>query len=289
VSLSLRAIVCTGIAAIAFASPARAQARAMATPALDAIDSLITRGQADSARTALDQWLGANSIGPEADGATRAHALFLRGVLSRDWSDAQDAFLAVALAHPTSPHAPFALLRLSQGLFAFAHTGDATAAARATGYLERLSNDYPGTPIRAQALLWLAYAHEANRRTSDACTAAAGAIRAVGDDETASLARDVRRRTCTGDSDDRLSLPTQIFAVQLGAFRTRESADQLAARSRSAGFNARVVSLEGGSLFRVRAGSFPTQGDAELFADRLRNAGFETAIVNDVRSETTVR
>ncbi len=282
--------VCTALAALTFTTAVPARSQVSPATSLGAIDSLIAQGRIDPARAALRRWIDSNSIGPGADGTTRAHALFLRGVLAASWADAEADFLAVALSHPTSPHAPLALLRLGQGLFTSGQSGDVAAATRATGYLERLANDYPGTPVRAHAFLWLASAFDAAASSEKACSAATSASRAATDEETRALARVARTRICSAAATAATdSAATEMFAVQIGAFRARESAHQLAARSRDAGFDARIITLEGGSLFRVRAGSFTSMREAESFAARLRIAGFDTAIVNDVRFEIIAR
>lgn len=274
---------------IAIASPASVQAQASSRDTLAHVDSLIIRGELDRARASLRAWHSAHARDLGANGATRAHALYLNGLLAMDWKAAEDAFLTVALTHPTTPHASLALLRLGQGLLTAARAGDAAAGARASGYLQRLVTDYPTSSVRPAAFLWLAYAGEVAGRAGDACTAATSAAETAKDDETAALARTVRLRACGANTPLLNDAGLETFAVQIGAFRARESANELAARARAAGFDTRVVTIQGGSIFRVRSGSFPSQGDAARAAETLRRAGFDTAIVNDVRFETVAR
>jgi len=139
---------------LALPRPAHAQG-------LDHIESLLLRGRLTDARSALSLWKKEN---PRAEAAQQAHALLLSGQLATDVASAMDAWLALALTYPTSPHAPTALLRLGQGLTA---TGE---AERARGYLERLVRDYPNAPDRAAAMLWLARAQRATGRDAAACT-----------------------------------------------------------------------------------------------------------------------
>lgn len=276
-------------AVIAIAPPVPVPAQAMPRDTLAHVDSLVIRGELDRARASLRAWHSAHAVDPGANGATRAHALYLNGLLAPDWKAAEDAFLSVALTHPTTPHAPLALLRLGQGLLTAAHAGDAAAGTRASAYLQRLVTDYPTSPVRPSAFLWLAYAGENAGRDGDACSAATSAAQTARDDATATLARTVRLRACGANSPLPNDPGLETFAVQIGAFRARESADQLATRARAAGFDTRVVTIQGGSIFRVRSGSFPSLGDAASAAESLRRAGFDTAIVNDVRFESVAR
>jgi DedD protein len=63
------------------------------------------------------------------------------------------------------------------------------------------------------------------------------------------------------------------FTVQVGAFRERKVADSVAARLKSKGFPAYVISPEGaaGVLFNVRVGAYPARPDAERAQERLRD------------------
>jgi outer membrane biosynthesis protein TonB len=157
-------ILCALLLTVATAAPASAQA---ANGALDRVSNLIATGRFTEARNTLDQWERASGD-PRSDAAPadRARALYLRGVLSSDAKDAEDAFLAVVLTYPSSAAAPDALLRLGQGLLT---AGD---SRRALAYLERLRSDYPGSPQRETGLLWLARAQLAAGAATAACATA---------------------------------------------------------------------------------------------------------------------
>jgi cell division septation protein DedD len=75
------------------------------------------------------------------------------------------------------------------------------------------------------------------------------------------------------------------WTVQLGAFAARGRADGFADRLRDAGFEVRVVQVEGSDLWRVRSGRFPDDGDARDLYDRVRAAGFDAAIVPGASTE----
>jgi hypothetical protein len=134
---------------------------------LDRIQNLIATGRFTEARNTLERWERdhgdpRSSAGP----GDRARALYLRGVLSSDVREAQDAYVGVVLSYPSSAAAPDALLRLGQGLLT---AGDAN---RALAYLERLRSDYPGAPARETGLLWLARAQLASGLGPAACITA---------------------------------------------------------------------------------------------------------------------
>ena len=288
--MTMRALACALLVSVAAGMPLQAQSSRSPGDTLALIDSLIAQGNVEGARVSLGGWLAAHPAGPTTDGSTRAHALYLDGILASDWKAAEDAFLAVALTHPTTAHAPLALLRLGQGLVTTARAGDAAASARATAYLQRLTADYPTSPVRPDAFLWLAYSLESSGRSGEACTAASSAANIARDDAVASMARQAQQRSCGDIPIDRSQVARgEAFAVQIGAFRAKESADQLASRARAAGFDTRVVTIQGGSIFRVRTGSFPAQTDAQNLAEMLRRAGFDTSIVNDVHFESIAR
>ncbi len=70
------------------------------------------------------------------------------------------------------------------------------------------------------------------------------------------------------------------FAVQLGAFKTRDRADQWVSELREQGYSAFVFEYRAGGqiLYRVRVGPESDRSRAQALADRLRKAG-HTAVV----------
>jgi hypothetical protein len=229
----------------------------------------------------VESWLrdaGRTRRGP--DPALRARALLLRGRLAADPATAETDYITVALEHPTSPAAQEALLRLGQGAHA---RGD---AARATGYLERLVLDYPGTPHRAPAHLWLARALAASGRREAGCVAARqGLGTAPGDAELTALLRAEQAGLCPpGAAAPATALPAPPaapapaapgqYAVQCGAFRTAASARTFAAELRRAGVEPAVLPDPASGLVRVRAGQYATPSAAAAAVAQLRQHGF---------------
>lgn len=268
------------------------------------VDSLTSSGRLSEARSTLAAWRARHPTGsPAADPAAHAQALFLEGRLATDGAAAIDSYLALALAYPTSGLAPAALLRLGQGLLA---SGD---APRAAAYLERMTTDYPRASERPAGLLWLARAHAAARRTDRACTAARSGLQATtADPAILALLRVEEEDACrvaepqaqppaartdpTPPPPARAEPPAPAqqradarFAAQAGAFRDHDAARALAQRLARAGFDARVVLLDGSALARVRIGRFTRAADAEAEAARVRARGFEAIVIDDVPRE----
>lgn len=70
-----------------------------------------------------------------------------------------------------------------------------------------------------------------------------------------------------------------LFKVQVGAFKNRENAEELAQRLTKAGFNQFVYSEDG--LFKVQAGAFQEKNNADDLAQRLKSGGFDAFVYQD--------
>lgn len=263
------------LAGAATTAPAAAQELAR-------VDSLVAHGRFTEARAALARW---HEQHPRTDRATppdeRAHALMLDGRLALDATAAHDAYLALALGYPASPHTPAALLRLGQGMLA---TGE---PERARGYLERLALDYPNAAVRPEGLLWLARAQRATGRAAAACATARNAMGIQPlSNETAQLLR-AEAALCTDTGSAPAAERSDAhYAVQAGAFRTLASAQRLVRSLAAGGFDdARIVVVPANALVRVRIGRFGSSADATTFARRLFDAGFDAAVVDDAHRE----
>lgn len=301
----------TAVLALVLAVPAAAHAQ---VPTLGRVDSLVTAGEYESARSTLERWWSARDQF-DVPGSDMARALMLRGRLAPDPKTAEPDYLAVVLGYPASSYAPQALLRLGQGLLT---TGD---AARAAAYLQRLVADHPGRPERLEGLLWLSRASTAARRPAAACSAARAGLEDARDPDLTAMLRaevEVSCTTAAGAATDVAGAPapgvatppatgpvtpprtepasgapnrevpvsaTGDWAVQTGAFRQRTGADALMERLRSAGFSSRLVLVPRNDLLRVRVGRFASRDEAARVADRLRRQGFEALPVRDAAQE----
>ena len=265
-------------------------------PTLDRVDSLVTAGSYEEARSILDQWWSARDEF-DVPGSDMARALMLRAQLAPDPETAEPDYLAVIIGYPTSSHAPEALLRLGQGLLA---DGDAT---RAAAYLERLVADYPGRPQRLAALLWLARADNAARRPAAACSAARLGLQDARDPDLRSMLEIEAGASCAVRTEpeprQQQPAPTQRerpesprqqagtgnVSVQAGAFRFPEGAERLMQQLRDAGHQPRLVRVPDSELLRVRVGRFQNDEQAEILIAQLRDQGFDAVVVRDVADE----
>lgn len=67
-----------------------------------------------------------------------------------------------------------------------------------------------------------------------------------------------------------------VYRVQIGAFRTRENAEELAERAIASGFQTYVYQDEG--LFKVQIGAFADRSRAEELASRAEREGFDAFV-----------
>jgi tetratricopeptide (TPR) repeat protein len=296
-----------------------APAAAQSSSSLDRVESLLAEGRLTEARATLDRWIAANPAGSRrTDTEDRARAQLLAGRLTSDVGEAESAYMSVVLSYPRTRAAPEALLRLGQVLVAVAIAdADTLTARRASDYLGRLVEDYPRSEERPLGLLWLARAHEVAGAHANACAVTREALRAdIEDPVLASLFETERDTACaaaqqagapaseagaparrgaadrpppTSSTERTPPAPLERFAVQAAAVRNRAGAETLAARLRRAGYDPRIVRVEGSSLHRVRLGLFSNTAPAAQLSRRLRQAGFDAVVVTDAHREVRER
>ena len=70
------------------------------------------------------------------------------------------------------------------------------------------------------------------------------------------------------------------ISVQVGSFKNRRNAENLAKKLASSGYQSRVEIpvVQGDKIYRVKAGSVSTMAEAEALAARLKAAGYNTKI-----------
>lgn len=275
---------------------------------LDDVEALLRQGEYAEARRVIAEWWDVVDR-PTTDDVVRGH--LLRGRLAVDPVDAEPDYLAVVLGHPTHQGAAEALLRLGQSLLL------RDEVPRAQGYLQRLVADYPGSPHHGPGSLWLARAFNRAGHHQSACRVARRAVEVAADPDLAALLRLEEAASCRvtagqpeaaqpdPDPGERpatpepVELPTEPrdpeperaapetgnFAVQAGAFRQRDGAEQLASRLEQAGHDTRLVLVAGSSLLRVRLGRFPSAQAAGDLARQLKAAGFDVIVVADAHRE----
>jgi hypothetical protein len=227
---------------------------------LDRAESLVREGRANEARVVLVSWWDQRY--EDAGRSDQQRALWLRARLTVSPDEATRDYQRLVVLYPTGPYADRALLRLAQA----AHAMGAGSQARA--HVEALVRDYPGSPVRREAETWL---------------------RAAGDPDLPAD-RGMAESDAVGGAPPPEGTPaanalTGPFSVQLGAFGELSRARAVFGDAMAAGFDARLVRVEGSPLLHVRVGSFPERDPAQALFERLARAGLPGAVVRDERSE----
>jgi cell division protein FtsN len=261
----IRALVTLGLV-VGAAGVAGAPAPA-AAQSLDQVDALTREGAVAEARDELLAWW--EGPGPSAGRDDQQRALWLRGLLTLDPAQAALDYTRLAVEYPSGPFTDRALLRLAGMARA---RGDAAAARR---HYRTLARDYPNSPARTEARAWLD-ANPEEPAATDPPRASEPARSAPPSTTTAATSAPAARAPAA---------TAQPFAVQFGAFGERARADDLAGRLGKAGFEPRIVVVEGSDLVRVRMGRFADPADATRLFDRVRAAGFDAMVVTDVARE----
>lgn len=81
-----------------------------------------------------------------------------------------------------------------------------------------------------------------------------------------------KKRSNSGDNE----ATTELYRVQVGAFGSKENAEELGARLSEAGFESFIYEEDG--MFKVQSGAFEKYENAQERAKALQEAGFETFI-----------
>ena len=238
--------------------PGGAQADAITLPE---IEELAQNGRSDEARAALLGWWEESRV--LASREERQFALWLRGRLTVDPSQAVRDFQRLVVEYPAGPFTARALYRLAQEAY------ERGAMADFERHIASLSRDYPGSSVLAEAEAWIS--------------------RAQG------TAPPLVRRSATSelpveDQGDAVTVSdTAPYSVQLGAFSNEGRAAALFDLARAADLNVRLVRMPQSNLIHVRAGRFETSMEATEFSRRVSGLGFTAAVVRDAQDEELVR
>jgi len=265
------AVVLVLAACLTPATPLRAQAGGL----LDAAERAADLGQAEEARELLQRWFDS----PEAAGrqADVERARFLRARLTHDLDSARVDYLWVAVRGDRR-YGAAARLRLAQLYVAEGRLD------RAEEDLDRMRADYPGSPLTFESWLWTGNARRAAGNRAGACEAwekAASLPSASSHAAELDLVHSAMQE-CGGEGGEVAG--AESFSVQLGAFASKATAEDLRNRIVATGSTARVLEPpEAGGLYRVRSGRFAGREEAARHAVRLAEAGFESIVVPEER------
>jgi len=240
------------------------------TVTLDGVEKLIQAGRTEDARDLLTQWWG----GGRANASTRdvQRGLWLRGRLTVDPAQAELDYRRLVVEYPGGPYSAEALFRLAQSAW---EAGDSTQSAQ---HVARLSREYPGSRVRADAEAWLAGAGSPPPRPATV----ADTVRPPSPEPAAAA------DTAHAPAPRAASATPPRYAVQLGAFSTDARARALLNRAREAGFEARLVRVPGSRLLHVRVGKFDSSAAADPLMKRLEASGFTAAVIPDADREEPV-
>lgn len=258
--------------AVLIAAPSSAQ-----QPSLDRVEELARLGRPEEARSVLLVWW--NESQESASRGDLQRGLWLRGRLTVDPVQAELDYQRLVVLYPRGPFTAQALLRLAQSAHAM---GDADGARR---YVATLARDYGDTAVRRQADAWLRAAGPAPP-PPDAPPAAS---ERPADAVARPPAAQGPRSTTPPATPSEPAPAAGNYYVQLGAFAEEDRALSLYEEVRAAGFEVRIVRVEGSRFLHVRFGRFVERADAADALERLGEAGVSAALVRDERAEVLVR
>ena len=253
-------------AGAALAPPLAGQSPAV----LESVERAADLGQTDEARRLLAEWFA--SPGASDRRADVERARFLRARLTADLDSARVDYLWVAV-RGDSRYGAAARLRLAQLYVAEGRLD------RAEADLARMRADFPGNPLTFTSWLWTGNVLAASGDRSGACAAWETAA-SLGGTSAAESDRELVRAALENCRTDGAPVLTESFSVQLGAFSSRETAEDVRNQVVASGSAARVLDAsEPGGLYRVRSGRFAGREEAARHAVRLAEAGFESIVV----------
>ena len=235
---------------------------------LEAAEVAADAGDVERAREHLRDWLVSDAAtAPEAE---VGRALVLRARLAANPDSAEVDYLEAAV-RGGEEYGAIARLRLAQLRLMDGRPSLAVAD------LDRLRADFPDSRLVPESWLWTGFAWESLGDPGAACSAWKQVGGVDGRDPIAVQA-EAGLAGCGGGSP--AGQAGRQFTVQLGAFGSRQAADEVRKRASSSGSEARVVEPDATTpLYRVRVGRFSRREDAARMAVGLRADGLEAIVV----------
>ena len=246
---------------------------------------MVTAGQDSAGRAVVDSVLRAT-----AEGTPRyAEALFWRATFSKTAAGAERDYRRIAVEYPLSPRAQEALFRLAQ----LETTRGDRASART--HLTRIQREHPSGPISTRANVMLAQLSFGDGDDVAGCAAVSAARENLtpADVELRNQLEYYAPRCATlaatraaGDTTTARTTETstqarQQYSVQAAAYVTRDSAEVLAKRLSTRGYNVRIVGTS--KPFRVRVGRYPTRDRAAEVLREMAQVSVKGIIVEAER------
>jgi hypothetical protein len=257
------------VAFIVALAPARLTAQS--GDRLEAAELAADAGDLARARAYLQDWLSSEAA--SAPDAEVGRALVLRARLAESADSAEVDYVDAAV-RGDQEYGALARLRLAQLRLLDGRP------ALADSDLAQLRTDFPDSPLVPESWLWTGFVLESLGEPASACAAWENIAGGAAADPIVAQANDglagCRAGTPGGDTRSR-------FTVQLGAFGSRQAAEDVRRRAMGSGSGARIVEPNGTTpLYRVRVGQFSRREDAARQAVALRSEGFEAIVVPEI-------
>jgi cell division septation protein DedD len=215
--------------------------------------------------------------------------LFWRATFSKTAAGAERDYRRIAVEYPLSPRAQEALFRLAQ----LETTRGDRASART--HLTRIQREHPSGPISTRANVMLAQLSFGDGDDVAGCAAVSAARENLtqADVELRNQLEYYAPRCATlaatraaGDTTAARTTETstqarQQYSVQAAAYVTRDSAEVLAKRLSTRGYNVRIVGTS--KPFRVRVGRYPTRDRAAEVLREMAQVNVKGIIVEAER------
>ena len=253
-------------------------------------------GESDSARIKVQQLLTAT---PPTD-TLYPQIVYTQAMVASDASDMRRQLQRVAVEYPSSSWADDALLRLVQLDYASANLD---GAAR---NLERIRLDYPGSPLIPQTAYWAARTYFDQKKPDLACRWIAEGLkdssanlelqnqlrylnqrcgqfaappletpvisssgRHPADDRRSHSGRLRPRLRAAARADSAPAAPAVThYRIQIGAVRSKGTAESVAGKLKSKGFN--PITIEEGGFYKVRIGDYRTKAEAAAVVPEIK-------------------
>jgi len=235
---------------------------------LEAAEVAADAGDVEGAREYLRDWLVSDAA--TAAEADVGRALVLRARLAANPDSAEMDYLEAAI-RGGEEYGAVARLRLAQLRLMDGRPSLAVAD------LDRLRADFPGSRLVPESWLWTGFAWESLGEPDAACSAWEQVRGTDGKDPIVVQAEAGLAGCGAGSPAGEVG---RWFTVQLGAFGSRQAADEVRKRASGSGSEARVVEPDATTpLYRVRVGRFARREDAARVAVELRTDGLEAIVV----------
>ena len=234
---------------------------------------LAQSGQADSARATVRRLLAklppSDSVYPEA--------LLTAAKIAPDAKTVAVNLNRIVVEYGLSPWADDALLLLTQLYYAQHDAGQTIQAA------ERLSRDYPDSPLRARANFSAARAYFELKNETRGCELIQQSLEGAGDDvefrnqvsfyAARCGSSGTTATTQPGAPGDTGKPPTggpRAYAVQVMAVKSAAQVDDMLTRLKVMGFEDARVVRDSTGYFKVRVGRYASRDEAQRTQQRLK-------------------